>query len=538
MQIRLLVAAGAMAALAPGLLVAQQRAARPAARPLEARYAGPHREGSWELTWSAGVMVMDRLVASDRVVPAGVIRLGYNISPTWSVSVGAGLGYGKETSPAGIRTSFVQPFAAVTWTPDLNRTTSPFITIGGGGTMVYNPRMTAQYGAHVGAGIRHMIGARVAVRVEGREQYEHFQEFSNAVFNGTATAGLSFFIGGGPPKDSDGDGVPDRFDRCPGTPRGATVDARGCPVDSDQDAVPDGLDRCASTPAGVRVDAGGCPLDGDRDGVPDFQDKCADTPADAQVYPVTEGARAGCPVDQDGDGVPDFADRCANTQRGAPVDAHGCPRDEDGDGVPDFHDRCPDTPQGVLVDASGCPIDSDHDGVADHRDKCPDTGVGVPVDADGCPVEKDADGDGVPDARDACSNTPRGVRVDLEGCPLYDLPAVGATKIVPLAFRTVRGAQQLTAQAQAELDKVAIAMKLTAESHWEIGGHTGGAGSAARNLRLSLQRAEAVRTYLVARGVEPGSLTAVGYGVQHPIATNRTAAGRRQNTRVEIKRLQ
>jgi len=60
--------------------------------------------------------------------------------------------------------------------------------------------------------------------------------------------------------DSDGDGVPNVDDRCPGTARGVAVDIRGCPKDSDKDGVIDSLDRCPGTPAGVRVDKTGCPL--------------------------------------------------------------------------------------------------------------------------------------------------------------------------------------------------------------------------------------------------------------------------------------
>lgn len=67
------------------------------------------------------------------------------------------------------------------------------------------------------------------------------------------------FIGERLVVDSDGDGVPDHLDKCPGTPAGVKVDAVGCPLDSDGDGVPDYLDKCPGTPAGVKVDATGCP---------------------------------------------------------------------------------------------------------------------------------------------------------------------------------------------------------------------------------------------------------------------------------------
>ncbi len=130
---------------------------------------------------------------------------------------------------------------------------------------------------------------------------------------------MALLLSHAPPMDSDGDGVPDSKDRCPGTPEGAKVDARGCPVDSDGDGVFDGLDRCPDTPRGAKVDAEGCPMDSDRDGVFDGLDKCPDTPRGAKV-----DAR-GCPVDSDGDGVFDGLDRCPDTPRGTKVDAHGCP---------------------------------------------------------------------------------------------------------------------------------------------------------------------------------------------------------------------
>lgn len=60
--------------------------------------------------------------------------------------------------------------------------------------------------------------------------------------------------------DSDGDGVFDDKDMCPGTPKGAPVDARGCPLDSDGDLVPDYQDKCPGTPRGAKVDANGCEI--------------------------------------------------------------------------------------------------------------------------------------------------------------------------------------------------------------------------------------------------------------------------------------
>ncbi len=97
------------------------------------------------------------------------------------------------------------------------------------------------------------------------------------------------FVGG--QLDSDGDGVFDNADRCPGTKAGIKVDATGCPLDSDRDGVPDSLDKCPRTPAGLAVDPNGCALDSDRDGVPDSLDKCP-------------GTAAGVKVDKDGCLIP------------------------------------------------------------------------------------------------------------------------------------------------------------------------------------------------------------------------------------------
>ncbi|MBZ5487759.1 OmpA family protein [Halomonas aquamarina] len=80
--------------------------------------------------------------------------------------------------------------------------------------------------------------------------------------------------------------------QCPSygeVPAGVAVDAEGCPLDSDGDGVPDYRDQCPGTPAGVEVDAVGCPIDSDGDGVPDYRDQCPNTPAGTKVNAL------GCP---------------------------------------------------------------------------------------------------------------------------------------------------------------------------------------------------------------------------------------------------
>ncbi len=104
--------------------------------------------------------------------------------------------------------------------------------------------------------------------------------------------------GGGQPVDSDGDGVVDSADQCPGTPLGTAVDSVGCPVinnsDSDGDGVLDSNDLCPNTAPGTTVDANGCPIvnntDSDGDGVLDSEDLCPNTP------PGTAVDSSGCPT--------------------------------------------------------------------------------------------------------------------------------------------------------------------------------------------------------------------------------------------------
>jgi len=66
-------------------------------------------------------------------------------------------------------------------------------------------------------------------------------------------------------------------------------------------------------------------------------------------------------------------------------------------------------------------------------------------------------------------------------------------------------------------------------------GHTDNVGNASANLKLSQQRADAVRLQLIKNGVNPSNITSIGYGDSKPIADNSTAEGRELNRRTEIE---
>ena len=146
-------------------------------------------------------------------------------------------------------------------------------------------------------------------------------------------------------------------------------------------------------------------------------------------------------------------------------------------------------------------------------------------------TEPDSDGDSIPDRADLCGETRQGITVDATGC------ADGvAINLQGVNFRY--DSHELTPEAQHILDRVANILSKQPNLRLEVAGHTDAQGDPAYNQWLSLKRAEAVRDYLVAHGVNPNHIGAGGYGGQRPIADNTTKQGLRMNRRVELRRLQ
>lgn len=187
--------------------------------------------------------------------------------------------------------------------------------------------------------------------------------------------------------------------------------------------------------------------------------------------------------------------------------------DIDGDGIGDLFDQCPNTPKGLVVSGSGCPLDIDQDGVEDYADKCP--------------MQKGSK--------------------ENNGCPVLERVAIPVKapvqltaeeqKILQDVFENLEfttGKWTIKAVSYPSLNKLATLLITKPAYSLKISGHTDDVGSEKSNQTLSVNRANAVKTYLVKRGVSKNKIEARGYGESQPIAENTTEEGRQRNRRVEF----
>jgi OOP family OmpA-OmpF porin len=149
----------------------------------------------------------------------------------------------------------------------------------------------------------------------------------------------------------------------------------------------------------------------------------------------------------------------------------------------------------------------------------------------------DADGDGVCDTADLCPGTETGTVVDAKGCP-KEQPGDGPNK----KFEDVRFAfdkSDLTDYAKATLDNAATTINGLTQKYpglkVDLSGHTDWVGTDGYNQSLSERRANAVKSYLIRKGVDANRINTYAYGEAKPIATNETAEGRAMNRRTEVQ---
>ncbi len=240
-------------------------------------------------------------------------------------------------------------------------------------------------------------------------------------------------------------------------------------------------------------------------------------------------ASAAAPIkDSDVDGRPDNVDKCPDRPGLTP---DGCPADRDGDRVPDTLDDCP-TEVGDSV--TGCPNrDVDADKILIPCDQCPYEAGPAPT---GCPT-KDKDGDGFPDDKDKCptqAETRNGFE-DADGCPDEVPEAVKRFTGVIQGITFQQGKAVIRPESFKTLDAAVEVLKSYPDIRLEISGHTSSEGNDQKNVQLSMARAEAVKKYMVDKGIDAGRIEARGAGSSEPLDDNATIAGRERNRRIQFK---
>ncbi|MFV8755504.1 OmpA family protein [Nannocystaceae bacterium ST9] len=252
-------------------------------------------------------------------------------------------------------------------------------------------------------------------------------------------------------------------------------------------------------------------------------------------------------IDSDGDGFYDDEDTCVNEPGVAP---DGCPiRDADGDGILDPDDQCVDVAEtfNEFNDSDGCPESDrdgdgfwDDDGTGSSQDTCPDEAGVAP---DGCPIP-DTDGDTILDPDDDCIPDPetKNGYQDTDGCP-DEVPRALAKftgAIKGITFDTDKDV--IRKSSQPILDNAVEVLTEFKDIRIEVAGHTDDTGDRDHNIDLSKRRAEAVRKYLVDKGIDASRIEANGYGPDKPadpVAETDSKAvkktKRSNNRRIEFK---
>lgn len=178
--------------------------------------------------------------------------------------------------------------------------------------------------------------------------------------------------------------------------------------------------------------------------------------------------------------------------------------------------------------------DNDHDGIEDEQDACPTVAEDMDgfEDQNGCP-DPDNDQDGVLDGADACPNIPEDEDQfeDADGCVEPD--TLLNLRLVKVYFDTNRATIQERSFPLLE-DAAQTLIDFPQIKRVRIEGHTDNRAPDDFNLTLSQQQAEAVKTYLVSKGIDPARMVAIGYGETKPLFAADNTLAWEQNRRVAL----
>jgi outer membrane protein OmpA-like peptidoglycan-associated protein len=340
--------------------------------------------------------------------------------------------------------------------------------------------------------------------------------------------GIMFTGGSSLNTDSDKDGLINKVEKEVGTnPKKADTDGDGLndgdemnryktnplQADSDGDGLNDGTEVNQYKTDPAQSDSDG---DGLNDGVEINQYKTDPTKADNDSDGLNDGAEVNqyktnpMKADSDGDGLND----------GNEVKYKSDPSkmDSDGDGLND----------GVEVNqykSDPAKADTDGDGLSDG-----DEVNKIKTD----PVKIDTDSGGVNDGAEVKSKTNPLDSKDDVAKPTTTIILEKGKKVILRGVNFETNKATLTSTSEQILEEAFDALVANPDIQVEISGHTDSVGSDENNQALSLSRAQAVRNWLVQRGIPGNRMKTTGKGEKEPIATNDTAAGRTENRRIEF----
>ncbi|MGA9116961.1 MAG: OmpA family protein [Bacteroidota bacterium] len=463
-----------------------------------------------------------------KVGPGGEVVVSYAVAPALSFGLAAGyeelkarqdppldaalLGYDYvklHSIPLSFR-AWVYPMPAARVSPYLfvGAGVTIFQRKDGGGSFIPNDKFVNSVLFPMGAGIETYLSSKVSIVTEasfavGDDRLDGY-EYANRDSYASAKAGLNFHLGSGPEDDDDADGLTNGEERRLGTnPEVA---------DSDGDGLKDGeeVKRYNTNPLAADTDADGL------------------TDGDEAIRYNTDPARN----DSDEDGISDGDEILKHkTDPTKP--------DTDGDGLADGDEL-------LRYSSSPLKLDTDDDGVSDWDEV-------KTFRSD--PTKTDSDSDGLTDGDEVRKHKTDPTKVDSDNGGVNDGAEItrGTNPLSPkddttektivlekgksvvlegVTFET--GSARLSRESERTLEKAFIALVANPDVVVEVAGYTDNVGRAAGNQQLSRRRAEAVRAWLVRKGIGPERLTAVGKGMEDPVASNDTPEGRAQNRRIEF----
>jgi OOP family OmpA-OmpF porin len=468
------------------------------------------REGGFYLTvpMAGGIFYLDDGDADldDHAIFGG--RLGYMLTEKWSLEAAMDYSFTQYNGPDQDDAGFQEPYdglnannffmlgnALYHFEPVLkSKRLTPFALagIGVGHTETSLTNDPTGFLGQIGGGAHYAFNDHIFLRGEVRALFNTDPSMANLIVQ----IGPTFHFGGAKPapppppppvwRDFDEDGVPDHLDKCPTTPKGCVVDKDGCPLDADVDGVCDGLDECPDTPLGTAVDEKGCPV---------RPETVALSWAEGLTFALGSATLTG-QAESVLDGLVELANKHPDT-----VVEIGGYTDSTGSAV--FNQR--------LSERRALAVRN----YMVRKGITPDRLIAVGYGETNFVATNDT-----PEGR----QQNRRVEFKFLGQNALGLPL--------LHFKL--GKSELTDQSMSDLNRVAEKLKANPDVRVMVAAFTDSSGSAELNKRLSLKRANMVKDMLVAKGVKPENLKAVGRGATNFLTTNATQEGREMNRRVEF----